>query len=218
MLFLRNRGPRVSKWVRWPWYFVLDLPWGAQRINKFCPEKGLWSSKNVSVNFDLSLVYRWPLVWGLYGPYTQSCKVKVLRDMDWIQSRSATLRFQVSISGFWVAYRLTKSDKWTFCTWCRVQLQLNPQIMLVCFTLIKNGGASVGGIGDVGIWLLIDIFHWWFKERCGCRLWCIYSGGPKSSFRLREPSGVFTSKIFVALIQIRARRPGTLSWPIAWAL
>jgi hypothetical protein len=35
--------------------------------------------------------------------------------------------------------------------------------------------------------------------------------GPESSFRLREPSGVFTSEmsaIFVALIQIRARRPG----------
>jgi hypothetical protein len=38
-----------------------------------------------------------------------------------------------------------------------------------------------------------------------------HSGGPESSFRLREPSGVFTLKmltIFVALIQIRARCPG----------
>jgi hypothetical protein len=36
-------------------------------------------------------------------------------------------------------------------------------------------------------------------------------GGPESSFRLREPSVVFTSAmsaIFVVLIQIRARRPG----------
>jgi hypothetical protein len=34
-------------------------------------------------------------------------------------------------------------------------------------------------------------------------------GGPESSFRLRKPSGLFTSEmsvIFVALIQIRARR------------
>jgi ribonuclease HI len=38
-----------------------------------------------------------------------------------------------------------------------------------------------------------------------------HSGGPESSFCLREPSGVFTSEmsaIFVALIQIRASRPG----------
>jgi hypothetical protein len=38
-----------------------------------------------------------------------------------------------------------------------------------------------------------------------------HSGGPESSFRLREPSVVFTSEmsaICVALIQIRARRPG----------
>jgi hypothetical protein len=37
------------------------------------------------------------------------------------------------------------------------------------------------------------------------------SGSLESSFRQREPSGVFTSEIsaiFVALIQIRARRPG----------
>jgi hypothetical protein len=36
-------------------------------------------------------------------------------------------------------------------------------------------------------------------------------GGPESSFRFKEPSGVFTSEmsvIFVALIQIRARRSG----------
>jgi hypothetical protein len=35
-----------------------------------------------------------------------------------------------------------------------------------------------------------------------------HSGGPQSSFRVREPSGVFTSEIsviFVALIQIKAR-------------
>jgi hypothetical protein len=38
-----------------------------------------------------------------------------------------------------------------------------------------------------------------------------HSGGPESSFCLREPSGVFTSEmlvIHVALIQIRASRPG----------
>jgi hypothetical protein len=38
-----------------------------------------------------------------------------------------------------------------------------------------------------------------------------HSGGPESSFHLREPGGVFTSEmsnIFVAVIQIRARRPG----------
>jgi hypothetical protein len=38
-----------------------------------------------------------------------------------------------------------------------------------------------------------------------------HSGGPESSIRLREPSGVFTSEmsaIFVTLIQIRARLPG----------
>jgi hypothetical protein len=37
-----------------------------------------------------------------------------------------------------------------------------------------------------------------------------HSGGPEVSFRLREPSGVFTSEIsaiFVALIQKRARHP-----------
>jgi hypothetical protein len=37
-----------------------------------------------------------------------------------------------------------------------------------------------------------------------------HSGSPESSFRLRVPSGVFTSEmseIFVAFIQIRARRP-----------
>jgi hypothetical protein len=41
---------------------------------------------------------------------------------------------------------------------------------------------------------------------------CVYhAGGSKSSFCLREPSGLFTSVmsvIFVALIQIRARHPG----------
>jgi hypothetical protein len=39
-----------------------------------------------------------------------------------------------------------------------------------------------------------------------------HSDGPKFSFRLREPSGVFTSEmsaIFVALMRIRACRPGT---------
>jgi hypothetical protein len=38
-----------------------------------------------------------------------------------------------------------------------------------------------------------------------------HSGGSESSFRLREPSGVFSSEmsvIFALLIQIRARRSG----------
>jgi hypothetical protein len=43
-----------------------------------------------------------------------------------------------------------------------------------------------------------------------------YLDGLESSFRLRDPSGVFTtamSAIFVALIQTRARRPGRKPFP-----
>jgi hypothetical protein len=56
----------------------------------------------------------------------------------------------------------------------------------IFFTDGSKGGAGIG----------FDVYH---------------SGGPESGFRLREPSGVFTSDmsaIFVDLIQIRARRPG----------
>jgi hypothetical protein len=55
----------------------------------------------------------------------------------------------------------------------------------IFFTNGSKGGARAG----------FDLYH---------------SGGPESSFRLREPSGRFTSEIsaiFVALIQIRVRRP-----------
>jgi hypothetical protein len=48
-------------------------------------------------------------------------------------------------------------------------------------------------------------------RRAGTGFGVYHSGSPESNFRLREPSGVFTtsemSAIFVALIQIRARRP-----------
>jgi hypothetical protein len=57
---------------------------------------------------------------------------------------------------------------------------------------------------------LIDIFHRWFKGRAGAGFGVYHSGGFESSFRLWEPSGVFTSEmsaIFVALIQIKARHP-----------
>jgi ribonuclease HI len=49
------------------------------------------------------------------------------------------------------------------------------------------------------------------KSRAGTGFGVYYSGGFEYCFRLREPSGVFTSEmsaIFVALIQIGARRPG----------
>jgi hypothetical protein len=49
------------------------------------------------------------------------------------------------------------------------------------------------------------------KGGVGASFGVYHSGDPESSFCLREPSGVFTSEIsaiFVALIQIRARRPG----------
>jgi hypothetical protein len=48
-------------------------------------------------------------------------------------------------------------------------------------------------------------------QKVGVCFGIYHSGGPESSFRLRKPSGVFTSEIsviFVALIQIRARRTG----------
>jgi hypothetical protein len=49
------------------------------------------------------------------------------------------------------------------------------------------------------------------KGSAGAGFGVFHSDGPESSFRLREPSGVFTSEvssIFVALIQIRARHLG----------
>jgi ribonuclease HI len=49
------------------------------------------------------------------------------------------------------------------------------------------------------------------KGGAGTGFGVYYSNGSESSFCLREPSGVFNSEmsaIFVALIQIRARRPG----------
>jgi hypothetical protein len=48
------------------------------------------------------------------------------------------------------------------------------------------------------------------KGGVGASFGVYHSGVPESSFRLRKPSGVFTSEIsviFMALIQIRARRP-----------
>jgi hypothetical protein len=48
------------------------------------------------------------------------------------------------------------------------------------------------------------------KGRAGTGFRVYHTEGPESSFRIREPSGVFTlemSEIFVALIQIRACRP-----------
>jgi hypothetical protein len=51
------------------------------------------------------------------------------------------------------------------------------------------------------------------RDVAGTGFGVYHSGGSESSFCLREPSGVFTSEmstIFVALIQIRAHRPGRL--------
>jgi hypothetical protein len=48
-------------------------------------------------------------------------------------------------------------------------------------------------------------------QRAGTGFGVYHSSDPESSFRLRKPSGVFTSEcsaIFLALIQIRARRSG----------
>jgi hypothetical protein len=50
------------------------------------------------------------------------------------------------------------------------------------------------------------------KDGAGTSFGVHHSSGLESSFRLREPSGVFTSEmsaIFVALIQIWTRRSGT---------
>jgi hypothetical protein len=65
--------------------------------------------------------------------------------------------------------------------------------------------ALVRGIGfDASLIFFTDCS----KGGVGTGYGVYHSGGPESSFRLREPSGMFTSEtsaIFVALIQIRAR-------------
>jgi hypothetical protein len=71
--------------------------------------------------------------------------------------------------------------------------------------------ASVGGIGDVGIWIFIDTFTDGLKVGAGTGFGVYHSGSFKSSFSLREPSGVYTSEmsaILLTLMQITARLPG----------